>query len=74
MVTCSSLVQVSSSNVQQCSSVVCAASGGAGVDASISAAWLAWHQSNSQSLISVRKEKMTVQAALVRFIAGMTPV
>jgi hypothetical protein len=38
-------------------SVVSAAPGGAGVDTGILAAWLALHQSNSQTLIAVKKEK-----------------
>jgi 1-aminocyclopropane-1-carboxylate deaminase/D-cysteine desulfhydrase-like pyridoxal-dependent ACC family enzyme len=56
--------------------VVSTAPGSAGVDAGILAAWLALHQSNSQTLITVKneKKKKTVQAALVRSIAHMTPV
>jgi hypothetical protein len=37
--------------------VVSAAPGGDGVDAGILAAWLALHQSNSQTLIAVKTEK-----------------
>jgi hypothetical protein len=37
--------------------VVSAASGGAGVDAGILIEWFALHQSNSQTLIAVKKEK-----------------
>jgi hypothetical protein len=57
MATCSTLALAGSSYVQPGCSVVCAASGDTDVDASILAAWLAQHRSNSQSSIAVRKEK-----------------